>query len=132
MMKGRMILGVLVAVVMAHLMMTEPTQAFTCMDVDPNLVACIGYLSGLDSKPAPACCNGVERVKGMCVSTADKRLACNCIKEAASRIHGIKDSAVASLPGACNQPLPFPISTTFDCNSYVHLPPIFLVMCHIN
>ncbi|KAI3921777.1 hypothetical protein MKX01_005466 [Papaver californicum] len=114
-----MAVSVLLVVVMAHLIiMTEPAQAFTCLDVAPNLAACISYLSGIDSRPPQICCDGVTRVKGMCVTTDNRRLACNCIKEVATRIRVIKESAVASLPIACNQPFPFPISTSFDCNSY--------------
>ncbi|XP_026394973.1 non-specific lipid-transfer protein A-like [Papaver somniferum] len=114
----RIVISVLLVAVMAHLMiMTEPTEAFTCLDVAPNLAACISYLSGIDSRPSQICCGGVTRVRGMCVTTGDRRLACNCIKGVATRISVIKESAVASLPIACNQPLPFPISTSFDCDS---------------
>ncbi|KAI3860440.1 hypothetical protein MKX03_010878 [Papaver bracteatum] len=122
MMKAQgMVTSVLLVVVSVHLMIiTEPTEAFTCLDVALNLVACISYLSGIDSRPSQICCGGVTRVRGMCVTTDDRRLACNCIKEVATRISVIKESVVASLPIACNQPLPFPISTSFDCNSYVN------------
>ncbi|KAF8408805.1 hypothetical protein HHK36_004874 [Tetracentron sinense] len=107
---------VLMVLAMAQLMV-EPTNGFTCVDVAENLVQCVNYLTGADAKPVQGCCDGVKRVKGECTTTEEKRLACNCIKQAATRIHNIKDSAVTSLADACGAPLPFPVSTTFDCNS---------------
>ncbi|XP_058092511.1 non-specific lipid-transfer protein B-like [Magnolia sinica] len=114
-MKGLAICA-LVVLAMAHLMV-EPAQAMTCGDVALCLGQCMTYLTGSDPKPLPACCDGVKQLRDMADTTVDKRFACNCIKQVASRFHNLKDNAVSALPSECGVTLPYPISANFPCNS---------------
>ncbi|OVA11577.1 Plant lipid transfer protein/Par allergen [Macleaya cordata] len=115
-MMKQVVICVMVALAMVQFMV-EPGSAITCADVDRNLVQCTSYLTGSVAQPAPGCCAGVTSLKGMAITTPDKRFACNCIKEAAARYQNIKDEAVSSLPSKCGVQISFPISKNFDCNS---------------
>lgn len=106
------ICALLIAYVVAN-----PSEAITCMDVDMCVAPCMSYLTGAESSPSAACCEGVKRLKSLPSSTDEKRFACNCVKQAASKIADIKDDAIKGLPTACGTPLPFPISLQFDCST---------------
>jgi Protease inhibitor/seed storage/LTP family len=95
----------------------SPGEAITCMDVDLCVAPCISYLTGSQSSPSAACCEGVKKLKSLPSSTDEKRFACNCVKQAAAKFSNIKEDAVKGLPTACGTPLPFPISLQFDCST---------------
>ncbi|KAK9150490.1 hypothetical protein Syun_008799 [Stephania yunnanensis] len=98
-------------------LMVEPSQAVNCVDVDKSLLPCLTFLTGQVPEPAGGCCDGVKALKGLVTTTADKRQACNCVKQAAAHYQNIKDDAVSSLAGKCGAPVSFPISKNIDCNS---------------
>lgn len=111
--------GVVIAIVvlsMVQQLMAEPTRAITCGQVDACLVPCMSYLVE-GGTPQPACCDGVKNLKGMASNIADKRAACNCVKEAASRYSNIKDDAAQALPAKCGVQLDIPISKTTNCDA---------------
>ncbi|KAJ3699032.1 hypothetical protein LUZ61_002737 [Rhynchospora tenuis] len=105
------------ALLIAYLAAYPSEAAITCMDVDMCVAPCINYLTGAQSSPTTECCDGVKKLKSLPSSTAEKRFACSCVKQAASKIANINDNAVKSLPTACGTPLPFPISLEFDCST---------------
>ncbi|RZC72414.1 hypothetical protein C5167_035597 [Papaver somniferum] len=109
---------VCVVVVLAMVqLMVEPSQAFTCSDVDKSLVQCMPYLVGSAPQPVTACCDGVKQIKGMATTTDEKRQACGCVKDAANKYQNIKEDAASGLPTKCGVPLSYPISKNIDCNT---------------
>ncbi|KAK3122653.1 hypothetical protein QOZ80_8AG0616370 [Eleusine coracana subsp. coracana] len=91
--------------------------AVTCADVDSTLKPCVGYLTGKEAAPPGECCAGVKRLRTLPATTAERRQACECVKQAATRYQGLNADAVRDLPNKCGSPLPFPISLDFDCSS---------------
>ncbi|CAL5331288.1 unnamed protein product [Camellia sinensis] len=81
-MKGVVIVMVVLAMIQ---LMVEPSRAISCGQVDGYLAPCVPYLIGGSGSPAPTCCDGVKNIKGMASTTADKRAACNCMKQAPNR-----------------------------------------------
>ncbi|KAF8413530.1 hypothetical protein HHK36_001521 [Tetracentron sinense] len=115
-MKG-LFISVLMVLAMVQFMV-EPGQAvITCGQVDSFMAPCIPYLTGGQPVPAAGCCKGVKSLRGATGTTGDRRQACNCIKQGASRYKNIKDDAASALPNKCNTPVSIPISRTVDCNS---------------
>ncbi|KAI3887340.1 hypothetical protein MKX03_002744 [Papaver bracteatum] len=109
---------VCVVVVLAMVqLMVQPSQAFTCADVDKSLVQCMPYLVGSAPQPVTACCDGVKQIKGMATTTDEKRQACSCVKDAANKYQNIKEDAASGLPTKCGVPLSYPISKNIDCNT---------------
>ncbi|KAJ0980476.1 hypothetical protein J5N97_008731 [Dioscorea zingiberensis] len=96
--------------------MFKPSHAISCVDVDLALKPCVPYLVGQSAEPAKACCDGIMHLKDLATTTPDRRAACTCMKDAASHLPGLKDSAVTALPLKCNVPLPYPISPSVDCS----------------
>ncbi|KAI3841027.1 hypothetical protein MKX03_018258 [Papaver bracteatum] len=108
---------VIVVLSMAH-MMVEPSQAaFTCTDVDNFLVQCMPYLVGTATVPPPACCDGFKQIKGMEITTEDKRQACGYVKDATNKYQNIKEDAASGLPTKCGVPLSYPISKNINCST---------------
>jgi Protease inhibitor/seed storage/LTP family len=107
--------ALLVTLAVAYVL-TTPTHALSCSDVDLCVAPCVGYLTGTEKAPSASCCAGVKQLKVLPKDTTERRFACSCVKKAAGAISGLKDDAVANLPAACGTPLPFSISLGFNCN----------------
>ncbi|CAK7349693.1 unnamed protein product [Dovyalis caffra] len=113
-MKGAVI-SVLVVLAMVQFMV-KPGEAVTCADVNSDLAPCVSFLTGKGGGvPTPLCCSGVSKLKDSAPTVADKRAACDCVKQAATRIPDIKEDAASSLPTKCNVQLDIPISKNFNC-----------------
>ncbi|GMP42640.1 hypothetical protein CsSME_00012310 [Camellia sinensis var. sinensis] len=112
------------AVLAVDQLMVQPGQAISCGQVDGYLVPCAPYLIGGSGSPAPTCCDEVKNIKGMASTTADKRAACNCVKQAANRYSNLKDDAAQSLAAKCGVQMDIPVSWTTNCDmsvfSYLH------------
>ncbi|XVF73520.1 hypothetical protein PTKIN_Ptkin12aG0208200 [Pterospermum kingtungense] len=103
-------------VVLAMVQLMKPGEAvISCQDVNQALAPCVPYLTSGAGAPATSCCAGVQKIKDMAVSVADKQAACNCVKDAAARIPTIKEDAAAGLPAKCNVPIEYPISKSTNC-----------------
>lgn len=96
--------------------MVEQGQAITCGQVNGFLAPCIPYLTKGTGDPTDACCGGVKSLVAAVGNVADKRAACGCVKEAASRLSDLKDSAAQALPAKCGVKLDIPISKTVNCD----------------
>ncbi|CAN1277176.1 Non-specific lipid-transfer protein 3 [Linum perenne] len=107
---------VLALVVVA--MMTAVTTAFSCNQVAGGLSPCVPYLTGRGAV-TPGCCNGMKGLIAEARTTADRRQACNCLKSAAGAVPGLNPSLAAGLPGKCGVNIPYKISISTNCNSYV-------------
>nr|XP_027102818.1 non-specific lipid-transfer protein AP10-like [Coffea arabica] len=82
-MKGY-IVSALVVLALVQLMI-EPGQAIKCPEVDGYLTKCVPYLNA-GGEPEAACCNGVKSLVAALKTPADKRDACNCVKDAANQL----------------------------------------------
>uniref|UniRef100_A0A7N0VB46 Non-specific lipid-transfer protein n=1 Tax=Kalanchoe fedtschenkoi TaxID=63787 RepID=A0A7N0VB46_KALFE len=89
--------------------------AITCGQVARALGPCVPYLQGGKTVPAP-CCNGVRSLLAAASTTADRQLACQCLKNAAGTISNINLGNAAGLPRACGVSIPYPISRSTDCS----------------
>lgn len=105
------VLVILVVVAVA----VQRGEAVACNDVDAALAPCVNYLLGHESEPPPSCCAGVKRLKGLSESPADKRVACDCVKDAADRYPQLSEAAAESLPKKCDVVFDIPISRNVDC-----------------
>ncbi|KAL7203888.1 hypothetical protein ACSBR2_017027 [Camellia fascicularis] len=112
-MKGVVMVMAVLAVIQ---LMVQPGQAISCGQVDGYLAPCAPYLIGGSGSPAPTCCDEVKNIKGMASTTADKRAACNCIKQAANRYWNLKDDAAQSLAANCGVQMDIPVSRTTNCD----------------
>ena len=93
--------------------------AVTCAEVDLNLRPCVGYVTGKEAAPPAECCAGVRRIRALPSGTAERRQACECVKQAEARFPGLNADAIRVLPAQCGSPLPFPLTLNFDCTTYV-------------
>ncbi|KAJ1267136.1 hypothetical protein BS78_07G033300 [Paspalum vaginatum] len=105
------------AVAFALLAAAAADGAVTCAEVDANLRSCVGYVTGKAAAPPAECCAGVRRIRAMPSGTAERRQACECVKQAAARFQGLDVDAIRDLPAQCGAPLPFPLSLSFDCST---------------
>nr|XP_027109694.1 non-specific lipid-transfer protein 11-like [Coffea arabica] len=96
--------------------MIEPGQAIKCPEVDGYLTKCVSYLNA-GGEPEAACCNGVKSLVAALKTPADKRDACNCVKEAASHFPNLKDDAALALPSKCGVTMDIPISKNINCDN---------------
>ncbi|KAF9606765.1 hypothetical protein IFM89_028141 [Coptis chinensis] len=97
-------------------LMFESGQSLTCTEVNKSVLPCVSYLTGGVDKPAPECCAGVLQLKLVATTTELKRMACNCIKQAASHYSNLKDSAISDLPSKCGTTISFSVSRNTNCN----------------
>ena len=108
---------VVVALVAAMLLVAPYTAdaAISCGMVNSALGPCLAYARGGGS-PSAACCSGVKRLAGAAQNTADRRTACNCLKSVVNG-RGIKAGNAASIPSKCGVSIPYPISSSVNCNT---------------
>ncbi|PON89653.1 Lipid transfer protein/Par allergen [Trema orientale] len=116
MMKKGSVVAALLALAMVVLFMAKPGQAITCQQVDVALSSCVSYLTGSAGEPSPACCNGVSSIKQNTLTKIDRQTACQCVKDAATKISSLKDDAAQQLPAKCKIQMNVPISKTVDCS----------------
>jgi hypothetical protein len=94
----------------------------SCQQVTEDLEPCLGDLVGDSSSPSSQCCGGVKNLDSAASTTSDRQTVCNCLKSLASsyNISGEEGSNAAALPGKCGVSLPYKISTSTNCNRYIH------------
>ena len=109
------------AVVLAILLVASPhiADAITCSQVASAVSPCIAYAKSGAGSPPANCCAGVRNLNSLAKSTPDRQATCNCLKNLANSVSGVKPGVVGSLPGKCGVSVPFPISASTDC-SKVH------------
>nr|WP_171476391.1 non-specific lipid-transfer protein [Acinetobacter baumannii] len=91
------------------------TEAITCGQVVGSLAPCLGYLKSGGAVPG-ACCNGVKSLNSAAKTSADRKTACSCLKNAYSSNRGLNPANVAGLPGKCGVSIPYKISPNTDCS----------------
>ncbi|KFK27462.1 hypothetical protein AALP_AA8G386200 [Arabis alpina] len=87
--------------------------AITCGTVASSLAPCANYLTKGGAVPVP-CCVGVKKLNGMAQTTPDRQQACRCLQSAAKSVN---PSLASGLPGKCGVSIPYPISTSTNCNT---------------
>ncbi|KAF4390866.1 hypothetical protein F8388_005679 [Cannabis sativa] len=95
-------------------MAASSEAAISCSDVIKDLRPCVSYLMNGSGKPPAPCCSGVSTLASAASSSADKKAACECIKNAAKNIK-LKTDLAQSLPKDCGISLPFAVSPNTDC-----------------
>ena len=113
-MKGTVASAVVAAALAIALLAEVGHGAVSCVEVDANLLPCVGYVTGKEAAPPALCCQGVKRIRALPVGTVERRLVCECVKKAAARLDGLKNDAIRDLPALCGSPLPFPLALGFD------------------
>uniref|UniRef100_A0A453D1A5 Non-specific lipid-transfer protein n=2 Tax=Aegilops tauschii subsp. strangulata TaxID=200361 RepID=A0A453D1A5_AEGTS len=107
---------VAVFAVLAALAVAEMASgAVTCGDVTSAVAPCMSYATGKASAPSGACCSGVRTLNAKASTPADRKAACNCLKNLAGS--GISMGNAANIPGKCGVSVSFPINTKTNCNN---------------
>ncbi|BAT97573.1 hypothetical protein VIGAN_09105700 [Vigna angularis var. angularis] len=106
----------MVAVVFMVVVSAHMAHAITCGQVTTAVAPCLAYLRS-GGNPSGACCNGVSNLNSQAKTTADRRAACNCLKNLSGRVPGLNPGNAASLPGKCRVDVPYKISTSTNCNT---------------
>ena len=107
---------------MALMMKNNRMQAVVALAVvmaAAALAPCIPYATGKASALPSSCCGGVRSLNSAARTSADRQAACRCLKSLASTVKSVNMGTVATIPGKCGVPVPFPISMSTDCNKYV-------------
>ncbi|TKV99022.1 hypothetical protein SEVIR_8G012600v4 [Setaria viridis] len=108
---------VVLAVVAVVLLAAAASEAaISCGQVNSAIGQCLPYARGQGSAPSAGCCSGVRRLNSAATTTADRRAACNCLKNAARGISGLNAGNAASIPSKCGVSIPYSISTSTDCS----------------
>ncbi|WVZ16968.1 hypothetical protein V8G54_009950 [Vigna mungo] len=110
----------MVAVVFMVVVSAHMAHAITCGQVGSYVAPCIGYLQK-GGNPSGPCCNGVKNLNNAAKTTADRQATCKCLKVLASSASGVNAGNAASLPKKCQVNVPYTISTSTNCNTYVQL-----------
>lgn len=117
-MASSVVLKVVSVVLMCMVVGSTVAQAITCGQVSSSLAPCINYVRNGGVVP-PGCCSGISALNNAARTTADRQAACNCLKTAANNIPGLNPNLVAGLPGKCRVNIPYKISTSTNCATYV-------------
>ncbi|RXH81992.1 non-specific lipid-transfer protein 1-like [Malus sylvestris] len=88
----------------------------SCGQVTNYVAPCIPYLK-TGGKVPPTCCQGIQKLNDAAQTAPDRRTACTCLVNTATKVQGIKPNLIYGLPGACGVRLPYPIGPNTKCNS---------------
>ncbi|KAK6779911.1 hypothetical protein RDI58_022095 [Solanum bulbocastanum] len=112
---------VVMCIAAVGVMLTPNAEAIiSCGQVVERLTPCIEYVREGGVLPT-SCCSGIKTLNGEATTTPDRQAACNCIKSTAATISDINLDLAATLPTKCGVNLPYKISSSIDCSTYVLL-----------
>ncbi|XP_016461142.1 non-specific lipid-transfer protein 2-like [Nicotiana tabacum] len=108
--------GKIACLVVLCMVMTAPygEAAFTCGSVQAAMLNCLPYLQ--NRGPLGNCCNVIKGLVSAAKTQEDRRIACSCIKTAATILKGVDFGKAAGLGGACGFNTPFKLSLSTDCS----------------
>ncbi|RVX00478.1 Non-specific lipid-transfer protein C, cotyledon-specific isoform [Vitis vinifera] len=69
-----------------------------CGTVDMKAAACVGYATGKEPKPSPACCSGLQQLAGTVKTVDDKKNICRCLKNGVKAFAGVQDKFLSQIP----------------------------------
>ncbi|GAU30878.1 hypothetical protein TSUD_15640 [Trifolium subterraneum] len=98
------------------LLAIEQGNAFDCEEAKTSLFPCGIFLIGFVTEPSTTCCSGVQNLKSSTPTLNDRRVACQCLKEAASHYPYIREDLAVSLPQRCGVDINVTLSRNIDCN----------------
>ncbi|XP_049401743.1 non-specific lipid-transfer protein 1-like [Solanum stenotomum] len=104
---------IVVLCMVAILVAPHAQAAMTCGQVTSGVAPCLPYLTGRG--PLGGCCGGIKGLLGAAKTPADRKMACNCLKSAATAIKGIDAGKAAGIPSVCGVNIPYKISPSTDC-----------------
>ena len=125
---ARVALLAVFAVLLALAAAEKSSAAVTCGYVTYTIGPCQPYVTGRAAAPSAGCCSGVRSLNGRASTAADRRAACDCLKDLAGSSRGVVMGNAASIPGICNVTVGFPISSNVDCSRYKN---IFLLLINL-
>ncbi|CAN6468060.1 unnamed protein product [Victoria cruziana] len=110
--------SVIVVVLVAMMLTQTATATASCGMVSAKLMPCVMYVNGGGRMgPSTSCCSGIKSLNYSLNLRSDRQAACRCLKSIASRFAGrINYRVISSLPKQCGVRLPYPISTSINCN----------------
>lgn len=111
--------ALLVVMCIAVMLTPHAEASISCGQVVSSLSPCIGYVKSAGGVVPPACCSGIKSLNSKANTTPDRQTACNCIKSAAGNISGVNLGLASALPSKCGVDLPYKISPSIDCSTYV-------------
>lgn len=89
----------------------------TCGMVSKTLAPCMAYLKGSGAGGPPRnCCDGARALKAAAQTTADRRMACNCMKTAASKTKGLNYNLASRLASQCGVQASYSFNPKVNCN----------------
>ncbi|CAM0953845.1 unnamed protein product [Alopecurus aequalis] len=106
-----------VVTMVAAMLLAAPytaSAAISCGQVNSALSPCLAYARGSGASPSAGCCSGVRSLNAAAKTKADRQAACNCLKRLAGTINTGK---AGSIPSKCGVSIPYPISSSVNCNS---------------
>ncbi|KAF3638997.1 Non-specific lipid-transfer protein 2 [Capsicum annuum] len=104
-------------VLLCMVVVAPSAEALSCSQVTSGLAPCLPYLQGRG--PLGGCCSGVKDLLAAAKTPADRKTACTCMKSTANSIKGIDAGKAASIPATCGVNIPYKISPSTDCSTYV-------------
>ncbi|KAF8390949.1 hypothetical protein HHK36_023249 [Tetracentron sinense] len=75
------------------------------------------YATGKVTKPAPACCTGLQALAQTVKSVDDKKDICRCLKDGVKAFRGVQDKFLSQIPNACKIKVGFPVSISTNCET---------------
>ena len=113
----KMLVGTMIALMLVAHPFSEAAVT-SCQWVQSSVSPCLPFLTAPPKgQPTPQCCTGVRNLNSASSTTADKKMACGCLKAAAHSVKNLNTQSVKVLPQKCNVRLSYVISPTMDCNS---------------
>lgn len=109
--------GKAMCVVLIAALLVAAEAAVTCNTVVSSLSGCLAYVT--NTGPLGGCCSGVTGLYNVARTTPDRQTICRCIKSVAASYPGIDFGKAAGLPKLCNVNIPYKISPSTDCSTYV-------------
>ncbi|KAL8224746.1 hypothetical protein R6Q57_017303 [Mikania cordata] len=110
--------AVLITMVVAATVVGLTESAVSCKLVVSSLTPCATYLIRGGQIPTK-CCNGVKSLYADADTKQDRQMACKCMEQAAKLVPGIKIKYAGELPEKCDVHIPYKITPTFNCSTYV-------------
>jgi hypothetical protein len=111
--------AVVLALVLAAAVVAPARAAMSCATVYSTLMPCLEFVRE-GGTPARGCCSGIKDLLAQANNTPDRRTVCSCLKNVAN---SAGDSTIigraSALPSKCNVALPYKISPSGNCASYV-------------
>lgn len=96
----------------------QAEAATSCSKVATALKPCRTFVLHGGAAPPSSCCQGLKSLYTK-ASAADRQLMCSCLKYVSGSASSIAIGNAALLPSKCGVSIPYKISPSTDCATYV-------------